>query len=289
MKIGKTLINMLKKMNFGIYHQKIIHLGDLLTPVDGKVTGTQYIIASRIADIQNYRNGKPFYWDMYLSECVHGYKYSLDVTKKFHFLFENLIKSMDKNGFYDLNSLGFLFSKKPLMIMQGTHRLACLCESATNTYVHCEADKEICYGGIEGYNYWLSKGISSKNLKFLEKIYYDAISKIRTELTGYVEENEFANVEECIKEYGSIKNTERILIDSKQYIVFNFILNKQYLYFEKGVLYSKYCKEIEEKLNMRINSNKYKIAHSVTESTLLECKIFEQYQNKLKKLIKNAK
>ena len=46
-KIKRLFYNLLN-VNYGLYY---LHIGDMLTPVDGKLTAVQYITASRIIDI----------------------------------------------------------------------------------------------------------------------------------------------------------------------------------------------------------------------------------------------
>ena len=73
MKIKEMLKKACVKFERAVYPVAFIHIADLLTPVNGKITGSQMVIVSRILDIENYDKGdESFMWQERLTTLGGG-------------------------------------------------------------------------------------------------------------------------------------------------------------------------------------------------------------------------
>ena len=67
MRLRSTARKCLEKVDYGISrflgYTYWLHVGDLLTPCEGEMTSGQYIVASRVLDIDRIRGGGAPFWE----------------------------------------------------------------------------------------------------------------------------------------------------------------------------------------------------------------------------------
>jgi hypothetical protein len=108
------------------------HIGDLLTYCDGNMTAGQYIIASRILDIEMIEKNQEPYWQNYLSELLSGSAQNNFVNIKFI----NLVRSLNQRGL-NPNIKSLTISESPMVLNDGTHRIAWCTLHLPNAYLPC--------------------------------------------------------------------------------------------------------------------------------------------------------
>ena len=253
--------------------QNYIHIGDLLTPLDGKMTGGQYIIASRMLDIKLARKAKPYYWWIYINELYYNKPVTKEEITKFNVDFDIIIESLDKNGYNTFYGDSCSIYQNPVIINNGTHRIAYLSLYYPNSYITYNIDNVIWFDK-DGKNFWSEKGMTNNKQKLLENQFKKIIhNNVRTYLFGYCKTEIFEIVQNVINNYGSIFEIVLFKNRNEEFAGFHFYLNKQHLYIENFKIFSVYCNEIITKISAKLDYNWGQIAHSVTESITMECNL----------------
>lgn len=243
-----------------------LHIGDLLTFCDGNMTAGQYFVASRVLDIEMIENKQIPYWQNYMSELVYGTPKDTFANIKF----VNLINSLNQRGL-NPNIESLSISDSPIVLNNGTHRIAWCALNMSNAYLPCRQIKKdlLPWFPIQGRKFWKDSGLSETELKVLEERYETIISlEVRTWITAYIKAEYFAEFTIIIKDYGTIRKSLNISLDNHDCYVVTINLKKQKLYASRNKIKSYYVDEVEEKMKQYPAWGR--IAHTVTESVEIE-------------------
>lgn len=256
-----------------------LHISDLLTPIDGKMTAVQYIISSRIIDIRLFRGEEKKYKKVSLENSLfpwaarlsYGNRLCDNIGKDFiqksdnHFLFD--IDCMNKYGYSPV--FGYVYcSVNPLTQSGGTHRLAWLYLESKNSFFPVKFSKKNMFYKtpmlpLDGESY-MDSLVSDWEKTILEENYKDVLSSVRTYLSGIII-NPNENIMEIIKSFGNILDFLEIRIDNSKilksiksiikrkitqdtFYTFHIQLNKQRIYYFKGKIKSMYIDKMNKEL-----------------------------------------
>lgn len=274
-KICRKIINTYRrerqKKNCDVGKIVFLNLGDILTPCNGVITTVQYIIASRMLDIEEIENGKQCVW----AYKINTRKFSEDEKNKHNDTFLKLINSLKKNGyspFYDMEQLPELVVNGPCIVNHGTHRIGYFALNNPTIQLPFRYVWDSSFP-LNGFDYWKQNGIEESVLKCLEdKLNSVLAERIRTYLSGYCKEEFFYTVEKEIKKFGNIIESTKLKKNNGIYVLFNFRLDKQLLYVDKKQLLSEPVQEIQKLLNID-DKSWGKLGNTVTESINIENEI----------------
>lgn len=244
-----------------------IHIGDLLTPCEGNITAGQYFVTSRVLDIETMRTGGTPKWQNLLTDKILGNTRTEKEKIKADKNFQLLVESLESRGL-NPNIAKCSISDNPVVLNNGTHRVGWCVLYAPNMYVPCIRNRNDLkpWFPIEGKGYF-EKYLDRDQLHILENRFNKILEEgeVRSELTAYIECGKADIMEKVINEYGKMIDNCEIIVDGCILKCFRFRLNKQFLFTEKNMIYSKYVREMERRLN-----GDGIIAHTVTKSIEIE-------------------
>lgn len=291
---GKTFcilaLNKMLKMKYKVIY---LHIADLFLPFEGYITAGQYILVSRILDIESANQGGggseiEFRWQTRLTECVNKKKQSYEEKKKSDLYFKKIIDSMSEYGFNPyISALGL--ASVPLLFNDGSHRLAYLFCKDYNAYVPVQIRSLKPWFPLDGYAYWKNKGLTLDELSELNDRYGKILTtEIHSQISGFIKAKLLTeNVISLIKEYADFQIYEKIQKVNKRLItqgkvvasfhnedvvIFRMHPIKQSMYYHHGSIRSKYFDELNIKISKVLHTKKWGyVAATVTESLELEC------------------
>lgn len=275
---------------YGIHY---LHIGDLLTPIDGKMTSVQYVTASRVMDIIISQGNRTEYTPIKdikdsrfpWSVVFNKRESDDDSINQSNIYFDKFLHSCDKYGFNP--AVGYVYATvNPLTFSGGTHRLAYLFLKNKNSYFPIKFSKfhqfyKVPMLPINGYQY-VKTYLCDAEIKLLEKKYNEILSVVRTYLSGVII-NPTDSVLKIIKEFGVVTDFNRKQLDNKVkkifkkskntnkfsfFYSFHIQLYNQKLYYNNGMIKSYYIDEILY-LTREINNYVY-ICPTVTDSISLD-------------------
>lgn len=269
MKIKQNARHLLEKMDYHINkflgYTYWLHIGDLLTPCEGYMTAGQYLIASRILDVEELDKGRMPEWQNLLTDGIYGEK-TIQDKEKANLKFKLLLESLDSRGL-NPNIAKCSISDNPLVLNNGTHRIAWCALREPNIYLPCVLDRHDLkpWFPINGEQYFT--GILNHEQLEALKCRYDKLLKgdIRTDLTACINKSKKAELSGLLNEYGEITGCSETVVDNNILEVFRFRLKKQFLFTKGNRVFSKYVCKIEDKLKGSV-----RLGHTVTESMEIE-------------------
>ncbi|MEY8521418.1 hypothetical protein AALA90_00125 [Lachnospiraceae bacterium 38-10] len=171
-----------------------MHIADLLYPCEGIMTYYQCIISSR---------------DLYLRGNERWAKLSREEDQKTaKNAFDKLITSINEYGlnpYYGMigGTLG-----KTFISVAGTHRLAYAFNKDGNAYIMIQLIEYKNMDKIlDGKNFMKNILISSE-IEELERNYNKIMSRIRTEISGFINRNYWESAKEFIEKYGDLADVK---------------------------------------------------------------------------------
>lgn len=253
------------------------HLGDLLTPCEGNVTAGQYIVVSRVLDIEKIIEGGDPEWQNLISDRICGHERSQEDKQKANQNFKLLVESLDSRGL-NPNIAKCSISDNPVVLNNGTHRIGWCVLREPNMYVPCVRERHdlVPWFPVEGKKYF-DKILDKKQLDVLEDRFNKILKEnVRTDLTAFINQGAEKELADILNEYGEITESCQTIVTGEVLTVFRFHLNKQFLFTKGKHICSKYVCEMESRLN-----GKGKFGHTVTESVQIENWIEEKTGQKL--------
>lgn len=254
-----------------------LHIGDVLTPPNGEMTGGQYIVASRVLDIENRREGADAYlWQTRMASVGVNKELTPEMIKNWDNSFETLINSLDRRGYNPCYGDMGTITDNPLAINNGTHRLAYFSLKNEDVFLpyklrYYRLSACRIWFPYNGEKYFLDGGLSYEEIETLKDRYNRLLKEVRTFLTGYSLNKYFPMVKSVIEKYGNILEYVNVkFTDDNEYTIFHFSPYKQYLYIDGDKIKSRICENIRSEIKMAIGSHWGGVADSVTESIGLE-------------------
>lgn len=183
-----------------------LHIGDVLAPCRGKMTGGQFIVASRILDIERIRSGTNPYWQNHLCEAIYGEKMTEAHKAKSNDGFMRLVESIDARGLNPAFAQCSI-ANHPLVLNNGTHRVAYLAATGKNGYLPfvCTQRDSKPWFPLDGREYFSKRGLDGKELDLLEEYYlYDVLKNVRTWLTALIRREYIEKFEQELAGFGEI-------------------------------------------------------------------------------------
>ena len=280
------------------YETVYLTLGDLLSPIDGKITKTQLTVISRIIDIEQAENvdiKSRFLWQEKVCKAFDYKKY----VSRNHFewvsYFQGLLDSLDYYG-HITNVSSFTAIRDPLTPFTCTHRLAWFVVNRSKDYipvrvVESTLDPEF-FDGKKCFN---NKGFSKKDLGILATKYKQIKKSLDSDLCCLIC-SKFLNgsIISLIKESGDCKIHQNVTISvfdfeheqffsphlkkfkqfysGEEMTYVTIRLKKQHLYLRGARVYSKYVDRLSKKISRFLYTEKWGyIAATIAESKEMEC------------------
>lgn len=107
----------------------------------------------------------------------------------------------------------------------------------------------------------------SSEIEELERNYNEIMSRIRTEISGFINRNYWELAKEFIEKYGDLVDVRRVEKEGVGIVKFQIKLHKQHLYYVKGKMKSIYIEMLENEIQNKTETNQWgKICHTVTDS-----------------------
>lgn len=183
---------------------------DLMLPIDGKFTVGQYIVISRLIDIESIAKGEEPVWHVKLSEAFSGQALTKETIKKNNASFISLVKSLDYYGIsYNISHI--FVNSTPFFIYTGTHRCGwCLYKNPLQPAPVRLTNLGWLFAYEDGEKFWENKGVSEEDLKILKKRLEELLMEYDLSLsviTSLQTEN-YENLRKQIEEIGKITNVE---------------------------------------------------------------------------------
>lgn len=250
-----------------------VHIGDILTPLEGKITAVQLFIISRVLDVERRRDGKPFYWQNRFNEFFWP-EMSKEAEQMMEKRVELLIRSLKKRGFAPNTSAGSI-TEYPFGMNDGAHRTAFYTVYAPNSFLpYFIGNKSLTdsFWPFDGESFFLKAGLPIEELEKLRNRYMEMLEKdeVRTSITGYIEKKYFKIFEIVIKNYGQITEICFIKLQNIDFVVFRIKLKKQKLILVKKSFSSKYVDRLTRDLRIRTWGGVVQVASSVSLSVKME-------------------
>lgn len=249
-----------------------LHIGDLLTPCDGNVTGGQMFVASRVLDIKRIQNGEYPIWQNKLHDYVYQ-PMDQEASDRANLKFVRLVHSLNKRGL-NPNIEKLSITDAPICLNNGTHRIAYMVLENPNAFLPFERkEKDLKpWFPINGKSYWMEHGMPETECQQLLEEYERILTQyVRVVLSGYVRSEYYNLFEEVSSQYGCIIRKQRVEIDKDAYVVFQWKLRKQSLYTARRQLRSIYVDSVIGDMNRITGRNEWGgVAHTVTESIEIE-------------------
>ena len=264
--LGKAAFWIERKLGYVYW----LHIGDVLTPCDGMITGGQYIVAARVKDVILIKAGCEPVWQNKMSQLL--YKKSEEQLQQDNENFVRLVSSLDRRGM-NPNVDKLSISDAPICLNNGTHRIAYMALYTPNAYLPFERiEKDLKpWFPIDGARYWKEKKLAEEEIRELQEQYFTIINQqVRTYLSGYCLKSHFDAALSQIKKYGQIETFWDIEIGSRNYVYFTWKLYKQSLYTDKKQVKSVYVQTLCTELDRLYGNEWGSLAHTVTESISLE-------------------
>lgn len=273
-KLKRMLRNILEKAVFWI-ERKLgctywLHIGDVLTPCDGMITGGQYLVSTRIKDVTLIKAGREPVWQNKMTQ-LSGKK-SEEQLQQANEKFVRLVSSLDRRGM-NPNVAKLSISDDPICLNNGTHRIAYMALYTPNAYLPFERiEKDLKpWFPVDGAMYWKKMGLTEEEIRELHEQYFTIINQqVRTHLSGYCLKSHFDAALSKIEKYGKIETFWDIEIESRTYVYFTWKLYKQSLYTDKKQVKSAYVQTLCAELDRLYGNEWGSLAHTVTESISLE-------------------
>ncbi len=256
-----------------IREQCWLHIGDLLTPCNGKITGVQFFIISRVLDVERRRENLPFYWQNRFNEYFWP-QMTRQEEENMEAKFDLLIHSLNRRGF-NPNVNAVSITDCPVGLNDGAHRTAWHIVYAPDSYVPCylgNRSLSTAFWPLDGEKLFIEAGLPKEELEILQSRYRKMIEndEIRTSLTGYVKVADFDFFASIMRTYGEIVSMTRIEKDSEEFIVFRVKLFKQWIYYKNKKMRSKYVEAVRRRMRMMCGDGWGRMADTVTTSIELE-------------------
>lgn len=259
---------------------------DLLMPFNKVGSAHQYIVTSRILDIERFLEGKSFFWQRHLTLLDGIEKLNVQDFEKLDKQFCDLIISLKENGYNpDIDSI--TISRHPVELLNGTHRLAWISLFEKNLDIPCVSVDDYSIFPVNG-DQWLKTinlPIRDSNLikKRYNKLLHDNEYYLLAIADGSISDILIKEISKYFAIYGekrfildltSLKKLNRLIpnnvvgkVAKDELVFFNLKLDSQLLVIENGKVKSVIISALERRLNI-IDSlkDRFWIAHTVSES-----------------------
>lgn len=261
-----------------------LHIGDILTPLEGRITAVQFFIISRILDVERRKDGLPFYWQNRFNEYFWP-EMSIEEEKMMEKRVDLLIHSIKERGFSPHSGAGSV-TEYPFGMNDGAHRTAFHAVYAPNSFLpYFIGNRSLIdsFWPYDGEMFFWKAGLPAEESEELKNRYIRLLEKdeVRTSLTGHIEKEYFEIFETIISKYGRIMETCTIKLHGTDTIVFRIKLKKQKLILIRKTLCSEYVEKLKRDLRVRIKG-KAEISGSVTWSVKMENDLEKECMQELK-------
>lgn len=280
------MANIKERINILIYNmknvktfKKNVHIGDLLCPYDGKITAMQYLVITRLIDIENFYLGeKKFLYQTRFSKHDNRPE---EFISKGNELFEKLLINIDKYGFvYRENDEPIHITVDPLIYNHGSHRLGAMIyhrnkiSIMNNIYVYVNFSFRRSWLPLDGEK-WLSEyGFSTLEIENITNKYNTILNEFRTDISGVCLSTYKDVVLSYIDEIGTISRL--VYFDDNRQILFFIKLKKQKMYLDNSCFKSVYVEQVSTKISNVLKEWGW-ICNSVTQSIESELALKEKY------------
>lgn len=284
----------------------LVAIADLMMPYNGEISAIQYLIVSRIMDLEQFLNKSDDQrgintdcWALKITKLLEDYntgstlidmnQYSFEENNHWRNLLASYIDGYDckKGGAACLN---------PLYLIDGTHRMAIHLlygiddiQVKVRKFINVEKKRKkknsILYANGDVFE---KIDLLQAEREQLYRKYNQIMDTTRQTLTGYIKVFENTQINDQIflllNSYGEVTDIKRIrncltnnyLFQGNLLYVFQFKPEKQRLLYKNKQLKSVYIEKLEEEIKVILIQNQEPpygwgyIAHSITESKSLD-------------------
>ena len=261
---------------------------DLLMPYNGLLTAHQYIIISRILDIESFLGGGYFFWQRRITLLDGLEKLSNMDLERLDERFYDLLTSLKEKGF-DPSIDNIVISRHPVELLNGTHRLAWLALFDKKIQIPCVSVEDYSIFPVDGFQWLKCINLPEKEIFFIKERYDRLLAENNHYLLAIANINIYHKLKEEIKRYFMICDEKKditISVDVKSKLIktewkndsiykivegrvslFYLKLNNQLLIMENGRVKSAVISALIRRLDIIDGlKGEYWIAHTISES-----------------------